>query len=116
MIHYEVILPSCPILVYLDSKPLGKLIYGLNGINYMVVYGLSAVVSFKVRKEIKEKMETYRDRVNWAEELRRFVEEKIAMLEAEENIKKIVEELKKVRWNVPKGFSTTSVREDRDSS
>ncbi|ADY00260.1 transcriptional regulator, CopG family [Vulcanisaeta moutnovskia 768-28] len=77
---------------------------------------MSSVVSFKVRKEVKEKMERYRDRVNWAEELGRFVEERIRELEAEENIKRVVEELEKIPISAPKGFSANSVREDRDSN
>ena len=77
---------------------------------------MSSVVSFKVRREIKEKMERFRDRVNWAEELRRFVEERIRELEAEENIKRVIEELEKIPISVPKGFSVNSVREDRDSN
>ena len=74
-----------------------------------------SVVSFKVRKEIKEKMERYKDKVNWAEELRRFIEERIRQLEAEENMEKIVKELRSMNFSVPKGFSRESVREDRDS-
>ncbi len=74
-----------------------------------------SVVSFKVRKEIKEKMERYKDKVNWAEELRRFIEERIRQLEAEENMEKIVKELRSMNFSVPKGFSQESVREDRDS-
>ncbi len=74
-----------------------------------------SVVSFKVRKEIKEKMERYKDKVNWAEELRRFIEERIRQLEAEENMEKIIKELKNMNFSVPKGFSQESVREDRDS-
>ncbi|WP_054856766.1 hypothetical protein [Vulcanisaeta sp. JCM 16159] len=76
---------------------------------------MSSVVSFKVRREIKEKMERFKDRVNWAEELRRFVEERIRELEAEENIKRVVEELEKIPISVPRGFSVSSVREDRNS-
>ena len=74
-----------------------------------------SVVSFKVRREVKEKMEKYRDRVNWAEELRRFVEERIRQLEAEENMRRVIEELEKIPIQAPSGFSKTSVREDRDS-
>ncbi len=77
---------------------------------------MSSVVSFKVKREIKEKMEKYKDRVNWAEELRKFVEEKIRVLEAEENFKKIIDVLEKSDWSVPRGFSVESVRRDRDSS
>lgn len=74
-----------------------------------------SVISFKVKKEIKEKMEKYKDRVNWAEELRKFVEERVRQLEAEENMERIVKELKNLEFDVPKGFSKKSVREDRDS-
>jgi hypothetical protein len=37
-------------------------------------------------------------------------------LEAEENFKRILNELEKVSWSVPKGFSVESMRKDRDSS
>ncbi len=74
-----------------------------------------SVVSFKVRREIKEKMERYKDRVNWAEELRRFVEDRIRRLEAEENIRKVIAILEKMPIEVPEGFAVRSVREDRDS-
>ena len=74
-----------------------------------------SVISFKVKKEIKEKMEKYKDRVNWAEELRKFVEERVRQLEAEENMERIVKELKNLEFDVPKGFSKKSVREGRDS-
>lgn len=43
------------------------------------------------------------------------VEEGVRQLEAEKNFEKILERLKSASWSVPKGFSTGSVREDRDS-
>ena len=76
---------------------------------------MSEVVSFKVRREIKEKMIKYKGVVNWSEELRRFVEEKIKELEAKENFQLVMKELKTASWSVPKGFASKSVREDRDS-
>jgi hypothetical protein len=75
---------------------------------------MSEVVSFKVSREIKEKMRKYSATVNWSEELRRFVEEKLRELEAREMLEEVLRELEKASWSVPKGFSTTSVREDRD--
>jgi len=63
---------------------------------------------------LKRKMEMYRGRVNWAEELKRFVEERIGELEAYENFRGVLEGLEKASWSVPKGFSRRSVREDRD--
>jgi len=76
---------------------------------------VSAVVSFKVRREVKQLMDKYRGRVNWAEELRRYVEERLRQLEAEENFREILGELEKATWSVPRGFAAGSVREDRDS-
>ena len=77
---------------------------------------MSEVVSFKVRREVKEKMLKYSKVINWSEELRSFVEKRIRELEAQENILKVINELEKASWSVPQGFSTRSVREDRDSS
>jgi chaperonin cofactor prefoldin len=71
-----------------------------------------SVFSVKIRRELKEKMEKYRDRVNWAEEVRRFIEARIRELEAEENYKRIL----RAHWSVPRSFSARSVREDRDSN
>ncbi|MEM4788786.1 MAG: CopG family transcriptional regulator [Ignisphaera sp.] len=77
---------------------------------------VDAVFSVKIRKEVKEKMEKYRDSVNWAEEIRRYIEEILRKLEAQENFEKILKELEKARWGTPKGFVVSSVKEDRDSS
>jgi hypothetical protein len=60
-------------------------------------------------------MERYRDRVDWPEEVRRFIELRVKKLEAEENFERVLEELKGASWSVPKGFSAKCVREDRDS-
>jgi hypothetical protein len=73
------------------------------------------VFSVKIRRELKEKMEKYRGRVNWPEEGRRFIEWRIRGLEAEEGFEEILGELRKASWSVPKGFSVKSVREDHDS-
>ena len=76
---------------------------------------MSTVFSVKIRRELKEKMEKYRDRVNWAGEVRRFLEELVMRVEAEENFDGILGRLEAARWRVPRGFSERSVREDRDS-
>jgi len=75
-----------------------------------------SVFSVKLRKDLREKMEKYKDRVNWAEEIRKFIETRLRELEAEDCFKKILNELSKAEWSVPKGFATESVREDRDSN
>ncbi len=76
---------------------------------------MSEVVSFKVKKEIKEKMELYKNEVNWSEELRRFVEQKIAEIEAKKGVEKILQELNNANWSFQKGMSTKLIREDRDA-
>lgn len=74
-----------------------------------------SVFSVKLRREIKEKMNKYRDRVNWAEEVRKFIESRLRELEAEDNIKNVVKMLSQLPLESPKGSSVISVREDRDS-
>ncbi|MCY0859731.1 MAG: CopG family transcriptional regulator [Sulfolobaceae archaeon] len=76
---------------------------------------MSEVVSFKVKKEIKEKMELYKNEVNWSEELRRFVEQKIAEIEAKKGVEKILQELTNANWSFQKGMSSELIREDRDA-
>jgi hypothetical protein len=63
-----------------------------------------SVFSVKIKRELREKMEKYRDKVNWAEEVRGFIESRIRELEAEENYERILGELKKASWSVPRGF------------
>ncbi len=72
------------------------------------------VVSIRVPKELKEKMDRFRDRVDWAEEIRRFIEERVRELEREEVLRK-VEELLRDLPTQPRGFAAKLVREDRDS-
>jgi len=76
--------------------------------------GMSDVVTFKVSRELKERMKRFKDRVNWSAELRRFVENRLKELEAEQRLELAAEELKRSGWSVPKGFSSRSVREDRE--
>lgn len=70
------------------------------------------VVSVRIPKEIKEKMKKYD--VNWSEEIRRAIAERISEIErmkAAEEISKMIERLPRAEA----GFSAKSVREDRDS-
>jgi len=76
---------------------------------------LSTVFIVKIRKEVKERMDKFKDRVNWAEEVRRFIEETLRRLDAESNFNALLEHLEAAEWGVPAGFSARSVREDRDS-
>jgi DNA-binding transcriptional regulator GbsR (MarR family) len=75
---------------------------------------MSSVVSFKVPREIKEKMKKLEKHVKWSEELRNFLIKRVEEVEREVNMREVVEMLKKTR-GVPKGYSVALVREDRDS-
>jgi len=73
---------------------------------------VSVVISVRVKKEIKELLES--EGVNIAEEVKRFLEE----LAYKVKIKRYVEKWDKMLESVkpsPKGFSISSVREDRES-
>ncbi|MEM4441044.1 MAG: CopG family transcriptional regulator [Desulfurococcaceae archaeon] len=72
--------------------------------------------SVKIKKELKEKMDKYKGKINWAEEVRRFIEETLRKLEAESNFELVLKQLEVAEWSVPVGFSASTVREDRDSS
>jgi len=74
-----------------------------------------SVVSVRVPRELKEKMQKYRDKINWSEEIRRFIENKILEAERENTLSRL-EELIKQLPTVPRGTAARYVREDRDSN
>jgi len=76
---------------------------------------MSVVISIRLPKKLKEKMDSLRDRVNWSEEIRRFLEKKVM----EYHRKKVVEEIHRVIEKFPEskvGTAASYVREDRDSN
>lgn len=72
------------------------------------------VVSVKVDEETKKEMMRYRERFNWPEEIRKFIEESVAKAKREENLKKVKELLSGIP-GAPAGSASKLVREDRDS-
>jgi hypothetical protein len=68
----------------------------------------------KVPDEIKKDMEKRKGRINWSEEIRQFISNKIKEDQRQENIEKADKLLQKTR-KLPKGSATKLVREDRDS-
>jgi hypothetical protein len=74
---------------------------------------MSSVISFKVPREIKEKMKKLEKHIKWSEELKNFLIKRVEEVEREVNMKEVVEMLKKTR-GVPKGYALALVREDRD--
>lgn len=72
------------------------------------------VVSVKVDEETKREMMKYRERFNWPEEIRKFIEESVAKAKREENLKRVKELLSGIPGS-EQGSSSKMVREDRDS-
>jgi len=75
---------------------------------------LSTVISVRISKKLKEKMDELKDLVNWSEEIRKFLEKRVKELHR----RKVLEEIRKVLEKIPespKGTAAKYVREDRDS-
>ncbi len=70
------------------------------------------VISFKVPRKVKEKYEKLKDFVDWPEELRAFVEERVRKAERAYVIRKTLE--KKPREVLPRGSVVEAIREDRE--
>ncbi|MEM0320368.1 MAG: hypothetical protein QXS67_03035 [Candidatus Nezhaarchaeales archaeon] len=71
------------------------------------------VITIRVSDELKKKMREVK--LNWSEEIREFIKQRINELEREKSIKEAMEILKDKK-GVERGFSALSVREDRDRS
>ena len=72
-----------------------------------------SVVSVKVPREVKERMERTKDRVDWPEEIRRSIIRKLEELEREQTIVEVDRMLSKLPVQA-KGTVSRLVREDRD--
>ncbi len=70
----------------------------------------TAVYSIRIQKEIKEMMEEMKE-VNWQEELRKLVEEKVKEEYRNKLLKEARELREKMKTNVP---ASKLIREDRD--
>jgi hypothetical protein len=74
----------------------------------------SDVVSVKVPREVKKEMEKLSGKINWAEEIRGFITNRIRLVQAEENLKRLEESISKLP-ELPEGTVSSLVREDRDN-
>lgn len=75
---------------------------------------MSVVVSFRVPRDLKRKMDSLRGYIDWDEELRRFIESRVREYEQ----KRAIEELEEIIERIPlcaKGTAVRYVRGDRDS-
>jgi len=76
---------------------------------------MSDVLSIRIPKEIKRKMELLKDVVDWNGEIRKFLERMVDELYRRrviEEVRRVIEKLPEM----PRGTVTAYVREDRDSS
>ncbi len=71
---------------------------------------MSDVISIRIPKEFKEKMKKY-SFVDWSDEIRKFLEERVRTLELLEVLDDIEEEARKRRVKVN---SAILIREDRE--
>ncbi len=72
----------------------------------------TAVLSIRIRRELKEKMTKYKD-VNWREEIERYIESRICELEKQSVLSEVRRLLKDLpRSSIP---AWKLIREDRDS-
>ncbi len=75
---------------------------------------MGKVVAVKVSDELKKEMDGLKNKVRWPEELRQFIEARIREEEAKDNMREVIELVRSSK-GVPEGFTSLSVREDRDS-
>jgi uncharacterized protein YpiB (UPF0302 family) len=73
---------------------------------------MSTVVCVRIPKKLKERMQKFRN-VNWSELIRRFIEDTVIQLEAEELLRKIEEDLKDIP-ELPAGTTSRWIRIDRE--
>ncbi len=75
---------------------------------------MSVVISVRIPRRLKEKMDSLSDMVNWSEEIREFLEKRVEELRKRkvlEEVRRVIEQLPET----PKGTAARYVREDRDS-
>ncbi|MEM1655361.1 MAG: CopG family transcriptional regulator [Nitrososphaerota archaeon] len=75
---------------------------------------MSEVISFKVSRELKRKVDRLKDVVDWPSELRAFVERRVREVERSEVVRRILE--KKPSRILPAGSVVRAIREDRDGA
>ena len=70
------------------------------------------IIRVRIKEEIKEELEKHG--IDISQEVKKFLEELYIKIKAKEYVNKWIEELKDIKPS-EKGFSTKSVREDRES-
>jgi len=74
-----------------------------------------SVVTVRVPRELKEKMQKYKSRINWSDEIRKFIENKVLEIEREEVFARLDNLIRRLP-QTPRGTAEKYLREDRDSN
>ncbi len=75
---------------------------------------MSEVLSIRVPRELKRRMEALKGRVDWRREIIKFLEERVKYYERLVALEEVEEVLRGHR-SLPRGVAAAMVREDRDS-
>ena len=75
---------------------------------------MSSVISIRVPPEIKQEMENMKADINWNEEIKGFLKNKIDERKKKELLDNLIRKRQKSR-ELPEGTAAKMVREDRDS-
>ena len=67
----------------------------------------------RIPRDLRAKMRLYSDRVDWSEEVRRFIERRVRELERERALEELEELIRRLP-EAPRGTAASYVREDRD--
>jgi hypothetical protein len=75
---------------------------------------MSSVISIRVDPDIKQEMEKMKTEINWNEEIKGFLKNKIDERKKKELLDNLIGKRQKGR-ELPEGTAAKMVREDRDS-
>jgi len=73
---------------------------------------MGEVISFKVPRELKKKVEKLKDVIDWPSELRAFVEDRVRAAERSLVVRRILE--RSPEKTLPAGSVVKAIREDRE--
>ncbi len=73
-----------------------------------------STIAVRLPDSLKERVRRLKEKVDWPEEIRLFIEERARRAEAEDSMQQVIKILRK-SGSAAEGFSSKSVREDRDS-
>jgi|YelNatPaOPRAMG01_1025707.scaffolds.fasta_scaffold00628_24 predicted DNA-binding protein len=74
-----------------------------------------AIISIRIPDELKKKMKSLKEVVNWSEEIRNFIDRRVKEIEQRKAVEELEALIQKLP-RMPRGSITRYVREDRDSN